>query len=318
MAKKYVFIKAQPNDAKHWMNVYNGINTMRDTQNTFKETPHQVDTYARREIRPSICKSDFDHVDAAVTPLSFGYKAMGQLTEDLVAGINHTLMMESLDKMDYSHAFAAYGYVFDSPLTEGVAADKIIEQSVYFGRNEEGKLINLKTGREMSPNWEEDRFKIATWFVMLKITSDIYYIVVDPTLANIYENIETEHNDIVFTVMDAHDGTLNDTILKPIFGRGSLHMSDNLVIATGKTFKVDPYGEGVFRYRYKNYDCNNFDLRVKTNLKYTTNADGSLKFDAPADGQVGYIYFRIPSAPIIDQASIGVDSIRRSYIVVKS
>lgn len=322
MAKKYVFIKAQPNDAKHWANIYNGINLMNTgtaLNPKFGDAPDQVDTFVRREMRPSLSRASGKGIDPSVTPLQFGYKAFGSLSEDMVTGVDHTLMMEKLDGMDYPHAFAAYGYFFDTENTEAVPSDKIIENSIYFGRNKEGNIINLKTGRQLASNWTDGRFKFAVWFVMLKVTSDMYYIVIDPQLANIYENIETEHNDIIFSVMDAHDGTLCDTILKPTFGRGSLHMSDNLVIASGKTFKVDPYGESVFRWRYTDYNCKDIDLRVKTNLKYKTNDDGSLTFDQPADGQIGYIYMRVPvTSDIIDQASLGVDSVRRSYIVVKS
>jgi hypothetical protein len=321
MANKYVFIKAQPNDAKHWMNVYNGINLMNVGTNInpkFGESPDQIDTFIRREMRPSIARSTAPTVDATKTPLQFGYKAFGQLTEDFVEGIDHELMMSKLDSMEYPHAFVGYGYFFDTENTEAVATSKIITNSVYFCRDEEGHIINAKTGRRMQSNWNDGRYKFAVWYVMLKITSDMYYMVVDPTLANIYENIEVTHDDAVFAVMDAHDGTLNDTILKPTFGRGSLHMSDNLVVATGKSFKVDPFGESVFRWRYTDYDCKSIDLRVKTNLKYKSNDDGSMTFEPPEDGQIGYIYMRVPvKSAIIDQASIGVDSVRRSYIVVK-
>lgn len=321
MSKKYVFIKAQPNDAKHWMNVYNGINLMNTGTNinpSFGLAPDHIDTFTKREMRPSLSKASAPTVDADKTPLQFGYKAFGQLTEDFVAGVDHELMMSKLDEMNYPHSFVGFGYFFDNEMTEAVPTDKIITGSVYFARDEEGHIINAKTGRRMTSNWGDGNYKFAIWYVMLKITSDIYYVVMDPTLANIYENVELEHNDVIFSVMDAHDGTLNDTVLKPTFGRGSLHMSDNLVVASGKSFKVDPFGESVFRWRYKDYDCSAIDLRVKTNLKYKTNADGSLTFDPPKEGQVGYIYMRVPvKSDIIDQASLGVDSIRRSYIVVK-
>lgn len=321
MAKKYLFIKAQPNDAKHWANVTNGMNLMNvgsAMYPKFEDAPDQLDHFTRREMRPSVSKSTANHIDAAKTPLQFGYRAFGSLSEDIATGIDTDMMMAKLDEMNYPHAFVSYGYFFDTENTEAVPADKIIKGSVYFCRDADGKIINAKKGTQLTSNWGDGRFKFATWYTMFKVTHDIYYLIINPELANIYENVELEHGDTVYSVMDAHDGTLNDMILKPSFGKGSVHMSDNLVLATGKTFKIDPYGETPFRYRY-GYDCKSMDLRVKTNLKYKTNDDGSLTFEPPADGVIGYVYFRVPvTSAIIDQSSLGVDAVRRSYIVVKS
>ena len=319
MSKKYVFIKAQPNDAKHWSNVTNGINLMNvgsPMYPKFEDSPDQIDHFTRREMRPSISVATAPHVKTA---LQFGYRAFGSLNEDIVAGIDTDTMIKALDNMNYPHAFVGYGYFFDTENTEAVPADKIITGSVYFGRDEDGHVINVKKGTKLASNWGDGRFKFATWYTMFKISSDMYYLVINPQLANIYENIEVEGDGVVYSVMDAHDGTLNDTMLKPTFGKGSVHMSDNLVLATGKSFKIDPFGETPFRWRWKDFDCKSIDLRVKTNLKYKTNDDGSMTFEPPKDGVIGYIYFRVPvTSAIIDQSSLGVDSVRRSYIVVKS
>jgi hypothetical protein len=317
MANKYVFIKAQPNDAKHWSNVTNGMNLLNvgsALHPKYADAPDQIDHFTRREMRPSVSTATAPHVKTA---LQFGYKAFGTLSEDVVAGIETDLMIKTLDDMNYPHAFVSFGYFFDTENTEAVPTGKIITGSVYYARDKDGHIINVKKGNKLVSNWGDGKYKFATWYTMFKITHDIYYMVINPQLANIYENIETEGDGVVYSVMDAHEGTLNDMILHPSFGKGSLHMSDNLVLATGKSFKVDPFAESPFRYRY-DYDCKAIDLRVKTNLKYKTNDDGSLTFESPEAGVIGYIYLRVPvSSAIIDQSSLGVDSVRRSYIVVK-
>ena len=318
MSKKYVFIKAQSNDSKFWSNIYNGMNLMNvgtDKNPKLADTPNQIDTFTRREMRPSIALSTNPESEEA---LQFGYRAFATLNEDIAAGIKTEMMIDALDAMDYPHAFVSFGYLFDEPNTEAVPTDKIITGSVYFGRDKDGKIINIATGREIQANWDEDVHKFALWYTMLKVSNDMYYLVVNPDLANIYENIETEENNIVYSVIDTHDGTLCNTILKPAFSREAKELSDNIVTVS-KAFKVDPYRNSVFGFRYTDYDKSAIDLRIESNLEFKVEEDSTISFKAPKKGELGYIYFRIPVASdIIDQYSQGTDSIRKSYIVLKA
>jgi len=311
MSKKYIFIKAQE-DAKHWLNIYNGINIKwPDGQNggNAEAFESDIDFYSRREMRPSL------HLDEETNNLAFGYKAFGQLADDIVTQIDLPLMMEYLDN---GGAAVGYGYYFDSEFTEAVPSDKIIPNSIYFSRDAEGKVINIKKNREIVSNWGDGNYKFACWFILIKATTDIYYLVMNPQMSGLYEKIEYSNDTEVVRVLDAHDGTLQQAILSPSIGRGAVNIADNVILATGKTgFKLDPLGEGVFKLYYKDFDVSSLDVRLKTNLKYTKNDDGSYKFSQPEDGQIGYIYFRIPTTGLLDYSSKDTDALRKSYIVIK-
>lgn len=312
MNKKF-YVRYETPDGDNWASVMARLN-MTNTEFVIDADPDRthdyeqlISAYFHRDYRMQIFKT------ISSDPKSFlSIGSPSGITDQTVSisAIDFDVIETSLSSGKYLSVFFAF---YDDGRDGFVSDLDTVTQSDYFGRNKEtGKVENIKTGQVL----DEGSVKLSLWYNVVKIgNNDIYYLIANPNLVAITQNISGTFNGVDYQEMFTFDGDLSVAIFKPLVVSGGKIVGTDNIAAFGDTLTIDVTGNSVL-VRGQGNPSPNVDLVVDTSVPY--NVENNILTLDLTGKEAAYIEYKWKTDSDLDFASYSQEGeLKRSFVIHK-
>lgn len=313
---KKIYVRYDTAEGSSWASCLEGLNNYSNTEefvadvSTLKGYQQNIDYYYRfdnNKIR--IFKTVSDEPENF---LSVGIPSRTKDQTICIASIDTKKIFEALDQTKYDTVYFAYKHV------DGESAREVdlMEKSKYYARNILSGLVeNVETGE----HFIEERISMSIWYAVYRMgDSDIYYLVVNPNLLMIVEDINGSLNGIDYRVVNSHDGNMRNAILKPAF-EGATLVGDNIIYATGDEITIDVFGNsllhGCLGNKISDDEMPKIELIVESSVDYKIEKD-KIKVKL-GDKKLAYIKYLWRTKTPLDHFLTGSEKLEYSFVIMK-
>lgn len=312
MNKKF-YVRYETPDGKDWASVMARLN-MTNSEFVINADPAKtvdydqtISAYFHRDYRMQIFKT----ISANPT----GFLSIGSpsgMTDQTVSisSIDFNVIETALKTEKYLSVFFAF---YDDGRDGYVSDLDTITVSDYYGRNKEtGKVENVKTGQVL----DENSVKLSLWYNVVKIgNNDIYYLIANPNLVTITQNIGGTFEGVDYRELFTYDGGLAASIFRPLIESGGKIVGESNIAATSDTLKIDVTGDS-FLDRVQGNPSPNVDLVVDSSVPYTVD-NNILTLDLSGK-EAAYVEYKWKTNSDLDFALYSQEGeLKRSFVIHK-
>lgn len=311
---KKIYVRYDTAEGSSWASCLEGLNVYSNSEEydvlSLKDYQQKVDYYYRFDNnKMRIFKTVSDNPKNF---LSIGIPARAKDQNICIAAIDTDIIFEALSKNKYDTIYFAYKHVDGQAIRE----IDIMEVSKFYGRNIlTGLVEDVVTGEHMI----EENFSMSLWYSVSKMgDSDIYYLVVNPNLLMIVEDINGTLNNIDYKVVNSHDGNLRNSVFKPSITGGVL-IGDNIIYSDGDEVTIDVFGNSALHgfkgYRLSEDELPKIDLLVESSVEYKLDRD---KITLDLSGKnVCYVKYMWRTNTPLDYFLTGSEKLEYSFVIIK-
>ena len=316
---KKIFIRFETPDGTSWADCIECLNTFYEgsTDQTvtrdvskIRDYSQIVSTYTRIDNRMRMFKTR----PAGTSHISIGIPTQFLNQSIAINNINTEDLISVLDNPAYQSAYFAFNHTG----IPDIKTVDIIPNSTWFARNSvSGKIENAITGELVETS--EDTLKLSIWFTVFRIKdNDIYYLVVNPNLLALNEDVSGTHGDTDYLVLTSHDGSFRNGVFSPTVDSGSRLISENIIVTSGDTVTIDTLGNsyihGFDGTKLAQDQLPKVNLLVDSPSTYTVdNNIISITVDKP----VTYLTYKWVTGTPLDYTVTGGESLIYNLVIIK-
>lgn len=316
MTKK-ILIRFDASEGYSWSDCLETANTDIATvdvdPSSIKKFDQRVQYYYKSDNKVRIFKTDND--DASLPYLAIGMPTGTPNQTIAINYIDFKLIEENLskDKFDAIH-FAYHHLEGEDPRASSRRLDTM-ERSSYYARNKKSKKFqNVVTGEDITT----EKVVMSMWFTVFKLgQTDTYYMVVNPNMVTITDDLTGKHNNEQYYIVNAHDGNLKSAVFKPSFD-GCKLIGDNILYVTGDEVTIDVLGNSFLHSFYGNKlpyaDLPFLESVVDSSFDFSRD-EHKIKFNI--DKNIGYIKYNLKTETPLDFFLSGDEKLEYSFVVIK-
>lgn len=315
MTKK-IFIRYDTSEGYSWSDCLETTNTevAGVDSSTIKDFDQPVHYYYKSDNKIRIFKTDNDNTNLPY--LSIGLPVGVRNQSFAINYIDFNLITSTLEKSKFDAIHFAYHHKEgEDPRISAKRLD-IMETSSYYARNKKSKKMqNVVTGEDIT----SPEVIMSVWFTVFKLgDTDTYYLVVNPNLVSITNDLtgstKTEH----YYLINAHDGNLKTAVFKPSFS-GCKQIGDNILYTDGDTIGIDVLGNSFLHgfsggKKMPYAELPFLESVIDSSFEYTREQN-TLTFNV--DKNVGYIKYNLKTNTPLDYFLSGAEKLEYSFVVIK-
>ena len=312
MNKKF-YVRYETPDGDNWASVMSRLN-MTNSEFVINSDPaktldyeQMISAYFHRDYRMQIFKTIAENPSNF---LSIGSPSGMSNQTVSISSIDFNLIESVLSSGKYLSVFFAF---YDDGRDGYVSDLDTITQSNYYGRNKEtGKVEDVKTGQVL----EEDSVKLSLWYNVVKVgDNDIYYLIANPNLVTITQNIGGTFNGVDYIELFTYDGGLAVSVFKPLISSGGKIIGTDNIVAFNDTLKIDVTGDSILVRAHGN-PSPNVDLVVDASVPYTV--ENNILTLNLTGKEAAYIEYKWKTDSDLDFALYSQEGeLKRSFVIHK-
>lgn len=311
---KNIFIRYDTAEGKSWASCLEGLNSFSNSETfdptTLRDYQQHIDYYYRfdnNKIRIFKTVSD--------DPKNFLSLGVPSRTKDqtiCISSLDTDKIFKALSESKYDTVYFAYKHVSG----ESAREIDLMEKSKYYARNTlTGLVENVETGE----HFVEEKVSMSIWYAVYQMgDSDIYYLVINPNLLMVVEDINGVHNDIKYKVVNSHDGNMKESVFKPGFEGGTL-IGNNIIYTNNDEVIIDVYGNsalhGYTGYKLPKDDLPKIEMKVESSTEYKLVGD---KISVNMSGKnVAYVKYSWRTHTPLDYFFTGEEKLEYSFVIIR-
>ena len=312
MNKKF-YVRYETPDGDNWASVMARLN-MTNSEFIINSDPaktrdydQSISAYFHRDYRMQIFKTISEN------PLSFlSIGSPSGITDQTVSisAIDFGVIESALSTGKYPSVFFAF---YDNGQGEFVSDLDTVTHSGYYGRNTaSGKVENVQTGEVL----DDSSVKLSLWYNVVKIgNNDIYYLIANPNLVTITQNIGGTFGGVDYIELFTYDGGLAVSVFKPLVVSGGKIIGTDNIAALGDTLTIDVTGDSILVRAHGN-PSPNVDLVVDASVPYTVE-NNILTLDLTGK-EAAYVEYKWKTNSDLDFALYSQEGeLKRSFVIHK-
>lgn len=310
---KRIFIRYDTSEGNSWADCLECLNN--DTTkaqkdiSTVSEYSQHVNYYYKADNKMRLFKSQWD--DNTKPYLSIGIPSRTKNQSVAVNFVNFDIIATETAKTKYNSIHFAYLHNDK----ENPRSLDIVEKSGYFARNNiTGKMEDLQTGLEV----QGDSVTMSIWYTVFKIGADeMYYLVVNPNLVSVTEDLDGSFKDETYYLINTHDGNLKESVFTPSFD-GCITVGDNILYTSGDTVTIDVLGNSLMHgFAGKRLSYAELPF-LPVSLDSTFKVDRvENKLIVQVDKNVGYVKYSFVTNTSLDYFLSGKEKLEYSFVIIK-
>lgn len=316
---KKIFIRFETPDGISWSDCLECLNTFYDSSNhqtvirdvsKIRDYSQIVSTYTRIDNRMRMFKTRA----AGASHISIGIPTQYSNQTVAINNIKTEDLITVLDNPAYQSAYFAFNHT-------GIADIKtvdIIPNSTWYARNSAtGKMENAITGEVVEADNEDLKFSI--WFTVFYFKdTDIYYLVVNPNLLALNEDVSGEHGDTEYLVLTKHDGSFRTSVFSPTVDSESKLIGENIIVTSNDTVTIDTLGNsyihGFSGNKLDQDQLPKINLLVESPSAYVVNNN---IITVTLDKPVTYLSYKWITGTSLDFTVTGPESLIYNLAIIK-
>lgn len=311
---KNIFIRYDTAEGRSWASCLEGLNTFSNSEsfdpNTLRDYEQRIDYYYRfdnNKMRMFKTQSD--------KPKNFLTVGIPSRTKDqtiCVSPVDTDIIFKALSEQKYDTIYFAYKHVDG----EAIREIDLMEKSKFYARNVLTGLVEDVTTGE---HFIEDKFSMSIWYAVYQMgDSDIYYLVINPNLLMIVDDINGKHDDIIYKVVNSHDGNMRNSVFKPAFDGGVL-IGDNIVYTNSDSVTIDLFGNSALHgyrgYKLSEDELPKVELIIDSSTTYEQSRD-KIIVDMK-DKNLAYVKYSWRTNTPLDYFFTGDEKLEYSFVIIK-
>ena len=310
---KKVFIKVQSSVGQSWADAIEGINSY--TTGVSNDPVETLKNEREYEQKANVYTQISNQVK--LSPNGSNFKVQVALQRG-TEGVKEVDMSEAFNTLTTQNGFyeaVHFGYIFNE---DGRAKDfEVIENSIFFARDPKtNRFVNAVTEEELT---DRNYIEAAVWFTMYRVKgTDIYYMVVNPNLVAVSEELSGKYEDVQYFHLNTRDGTFRTKVLAPNVSGGSL-IGDNIIVATGDEVVIDTFGLSILHYEsgapLQEDLPAKIEMQVNSSAPYTR--EGSVITLDLTNKKVATVTYQWMTGTYLDSSLTGNESLKYSFAIVK-
>jgi hypothetical protein len=231
-----------------------------------------------------------------------------------INNVNTQDLISVLDNPAYQSAYFAFNHTG----IPDIKTVDIIPNSTWYARNSNtGKMENAITGEVVETGDEDLKFSI--WFTVFHFKkSNIYYLVVNPNLLALNEDVSGEHGDAEYLVLTKHDGSFRSSVFSPTVDSGSKLIGENIIVTSNDTVTIDTLGNsyihGFTGSRLDQSQLPEINLLVESPSTFVVNNN---IINVTLDKPVTYLTYKWVTNTPLDFTVTGPDSLIYNFVIIK-
>lgn len=313
---KKIYVRYDTSEGISWASCLEGLNSFSNSEeydiNSIRKYGQTINYYYRFDNnKMRVFKTVSDDPKNF---LSVGIPARTKDQTICIAAIDTETIFKALDKTQYQTVYFAYKH---NP-EESIREIDIMEQSKFYARN---VLTGLVEDVETGQHFIEESFSLSIWYAAYKMgNSDIYYLVINPNLLMMIEDITGTHNGIDYRLINSHDGNMRNSVFKPSISDGTL-VGENIIYTNSEHVTIDVFGNSAlhgFGSKINKIDSDelpNIELVIESSAKYTKEKD-KITVDM-TDQKLAYIKYVWRTNTPLDYFFTGDEKLEYSFVIMK-
>lgn len=306
-----VFIKVQSSVGQSWADAAESTNSYitelsddpLQTLYNEKEYEQKINAYTQVSNLIKLVKNDKNFTISTAVPRENGNKLvdMSKAFETLTAG-------------NGSFGAVHFGYIFDS---SRVKDTDVIDNSIFFARDpDSNKFVNAETLDEIS---DESIIEAAIFFTIYRIRgTSIYYMVINPNLIAVPEDLSGDYDDIEYFHINSRDGNFKSRVFRPSITGGTL-VGDNIIVATEDKVTIDTFGLSALHFKSKRVSQDNLPAKINMTVKssFPQTREGSVITLDLSGKSVGTLSYQWVTGTYLDSCLTGNESLKYNFAIIK-
>lgn len=306
-----VFIKVQSSVGQSWADAAESTNSyitelsddpLQALYNE-KEYEQKINAYTQVSNLIKLVKNDKNFTISTAVPRENGNKLvdMSKAFETLTAG-------------NGSFGAVHFGYIFDS---SRVKDTDVIDNSIFFARDpDSNKFVNAETLDEIS---DENIIEAAIFFTIYRVRgTSIYYMVINPNLIAVPEDLSGDYDDIEYFHINSRDGNFKSRVFRPSITGGTL-VGDNIIVATEDEITIDTFGLSALHFKSKRVSQDNLPAKINMTVKssFPQTREGSVITLDLSGKSVGTLSYQWVTGTYLDSCLTGNESLKYNFAIIK-
>lgn len=306
-----VFIKVQSSVGQSWADAAESTNSYitelsddpLQTLYNEKEYEQKINAYTQVSNLIKLVKNDKNFTISTAVPRENGNKLvdMSKAFETLTAG-------------NGSFGAVHFGYIFDS---SRVKDTDVIDNSIFFARDpDSNKFVNAETLDEIS---DENIIEAAIFFTIYRVRgTSIYYMVINPNLIAVPEDLSGDYDDIEYFHINSRDGNFKSRVFRPSITGGTL-VGDNIIVATEDKVTIDTFGLSALHFKSKRVSQDNLPAKINMTVKssFPQTREGSVITLDLSGKSVGTLSYQWVTGTYLDSCLTGNESLKYNFAIIK-
>lgn len=306
-----VFIKVQSSVGQSWADAAESTNSYitelsddpLQTLYNEKEYEQKINAYTQVSNLIKLVKNDKNFTISTAVPRENGNKLvdMSKAFETLTAG-------------NGSFGAVHFGYIFDS---SRVKDTDVIDNSIFFARDpDSNKFVNAETLDEIS---DENIIEAAIFFTIYRVRgTSIYYMVINPNLIAVPEDLSGDYDDIEYFHINSRDGNFKSRVFRPSITGGTL-VGDNIIVATEDEITIDTFGLSALHFKSKRVSQDNLPAKINMTVKssFPQTREGSVITLDLSGKSVGTLSYQWVTGTYLDSCLTGNESLKYNFAIIK-
>lgn len=306
-----VFIKVQSSVGQSWADAAESTNSYitelsddpLQTLYNEKEYEQKINAYTQVSNLIKLVKNDKNFTISTAVPRENGNKLvdMSKAFETLTAG-------------NGSFGAVHFGYIFDS---SRVKDTDVIDNSIFFARDpDSNKFVNAETLDEIS---DENIIEAAIFFTIYRVRgTSIYYMVINPNLIAVPEDLSGDYDDIEYFHINSRDGNFKSRVFRPSITGGTL-VGDNIIVATEDEITIDTFGLSALHFKSKRVSQDNLPAKINMTVKssFPQTREGSVITLDLSGKNVGTLSYQWVTGTYLDSCLTGNESLKYNFAIIK-
>lgn len=308
---KQVFIKVQSSVGQSWADAVESTNSfitelsddsLQALRNE-REYEQKINAYTQVSNLIKLVKNNKNFTISTAVP-----RENGNTTVDMAKAF------ETLTAGNGSFGAVHFGYIFND---SRVKDTDVIDNSIFFARDPDtNRFVNAETLEEIS---DKDNIEAAIFFTIYRIRgTGIYYMVVNPNLIAVPEDLSGEYDDVEYFHINSRDGNFKSRVFRPSITGGTL-IGDNIIVADQDEVTIDTFGLSALHFKSKTISQDNLPPKIEMSIKSTfpqTRAGSVITIDL-AGKNVGTLSYQWVTGTYLDSCLTGNESLKYNFVIIK-
>lgn len=306
-----VFIKVQSSVGQSWADAAESTNSyitelsddpLQALYNE-KEYEQKINAYTQVSNLIKLVKNDKNFTISTAVPRENGNKL-----------VDMSKAFETLTSGNGSFGAVHFGYIFDS---SRVKDTDVIDNSIFFARDpDSNKFVNAETLDEIS---DENIIEAAIFFTIYRVRgTSIYYMVINPNLIAVPEDLSGDYDDIEYFHINSRDGNFKSRVFRPSITGGTL-VGDNIIVATEDEITIDTFGLSALHFKSKRVSQDNLPAKINMTVKssFPQTREGSVITLDLSGKNVGTLSYQWVTGTYLDSCLTGNESLKYNFAIIK-
>lgn len=306
-----VFIKVQSSVGQSWADAAESANSyITELSNdpvqalrNEREYDQKINAYTQVSNLIKFVRSDENFVISTAVQRENGSKV-----------VDMTKAFETLGTSNGSFKSVHFGYIFNNARAKDT---DVINNAIFFARDPDSdRFVNAETLEELSEN---DSIEAAIFFTMYRVKgTSIYYMIVNPNLIAVPEDLGGEAGDIEYFHINTRDGNFRSRVFRPFITGGTL-VGDNIIVATEDTVTIDTFGLSALHFKSQTVSQDNLPAKINMviNSSLPQTREGSVITVDLTGKNVGTLSYQWITGTYLDNCLTGNESLKYNFVIIK-